>query len=79
MRMSKVVIVLEGGLVQSVYTDDDKVQVAVLDYDVFEDVDPKLDLDNFFSPMLDPKFEILKNWQKRKSELLAILSRPDEG
>jgi len=43
--MSKVVIVLEGGLVQSVYSDDKKIQVVVLDHDVYEDLYPKLDLD----------------------------------
>ena len=42
--MSKVIIELEGGLIQAVYSDDKQVQVAVLDHDVFEDLHPKLDI-----------------------------------
>ncbi len=69
--MSKLVIVLEGGLVQEVHSDDPNVEVAVLDHDVFEDSVPKLDLDNFFRPQLDPKLTVLKKWQDRKAEFLA--------
>ena len=69
--MSKVVVVIEGGLVQTVHSDDPTVEVAVLDNDVFEDVDPKLDLDNFFRPELDPQLSVLKNWQENKAEFLA--------
>lgn len=52
--MSRVVVVLEGGLVEAVYSDDPGVQVAVLDQDVFDDIEPRLDLDNFFQPQFDP-------------------------
>jgi hypothetical protein len=75
---SKVVIVLEGGLVQSVHSDDKRVQVAVLDYDVFEDQDPRLDLDNFFQPQIDPQFAVLKRWKERKAEFLAAYPQTDE-
>lgn len=70
--MNRVVIVLEGGLVQNVYSDDEQIQVAILDYDVFEDQYPKLDLDNFFYPKMDSELTALKEWQQRKSEFLAI-------
>jgi hypothetical protein len=69
--MSKVVVVIEGGLVQAVHSDDPTIDVAVLDSDVFEDVEPKLDLDNFFRPQLDPELTVLKKWQERKAEFLA--------
>ena len=69
--MSRVVVVLEGGLVQGVHSDDPDVEVAVLDNDVFQDVDPKLDLDNFFRPELDPELTVLKKWQQDKAEFLA--------
>lgn len=72
--MSKIVVVTEGGLVQGVHSDDPNVEVAVLDNDVFEDVDPKLDLDNFFRPQLDPEMTVLKNWQEKKAEFLAATS-----
>ena len=77
--MSKVVIVLEGGLVQSVYSDDKQVQVAVLDHDVFEDLYPKLDLDAFFFPELDPELAVLKEWEQKKSEILAMYPQLHEG
>jgi hypothetical protein len=76
--MTKVVIELEGGLVQAVYSDDKQVQVAVLDHDVFEDQEPKLDLDAFFSPELDPALAVLKRWHKKKSEFLAAYPQPEE-
>ena len=76
--MSKVVIVLEGGLVQGIYSDDEHVQTAILDYDAFEDQYPKLDLDNFFYPDLDSKLNVLKEWRQRKSEFLTIHSQPEE-
>jgi len=74
--MTKVIIELEGGLVQAVYSDDKRVEVAVLDHDVFEDQDPKLDLDNFSE--LDPKLAVLKRWQQKKSEYLAAYPQLDE-
>jgi hypothetical protein len=77
-QMTKVIIELEGGLVQAVYSDDKKVEVAVLDHDVFEDLYPKLDLDAFFSPELDPKLAVLKSWQQKKSEYLAVYRQLDE-
>jgi len=74
--MSKVVVVLDGGLVQEVYSDDPTVEVAVLDNDSFEDVDPRLDLDNFFRPQLDPELAVLKEWRDVKEAfLLASSSR----
>lgn len=69
--MSKVVVVLEGGLVQAVHSDDPSVEIAVLDYGVFEDVEPKLDLDNFFRPQLDRGLTVLKQWQESKAEFLG--------
>jgi hypothetical protein len=77
--MSKVVIVLEGGLFQSVYSDDKQVQVAVLDHDVFEDLYPKLDLDAFFFSEFDPELAVLKDWEKKKSEFKAMNPQLDEG
>ena len=77
--MSKVVIVMEGGLVQSVYSDDEQVQIAVLDHDVFEDFYPKLDLDAFFFPELDPELAVLKEWQQKKAAFLATYREPDRG
>lgn len=68
--MSKIAIVLEGGLVQEVHSDDPNVEVAVLDHDVFEDFDPKLDLDSFFSPEFDPELVVLEAWQEKKSQFL---------
>ena len=76
--MSKVVIVLEGGLVQSVHSDDNRVQVAVLDYDIFEDIDPKVDLDDFSTPEHDQELTVLRKWQERKAEFLAAYPRTDE-
>jgi hypothetical protein len=76
--MIKVIIELEGGLVQAVYSDDKQVQVAVLDHDVFDDQEPKLDLDGFFFPELDPELAVLKRWQQRKSEYLAAYPQLDE-
>ena len=76
--MSKVVIVLEGGLVQSVHSDDERVQVAVLDHDIFEDIDPKVDLDGFFTPELDPELIVLRKWQKKKAEFLSTFTQSDE-
>jgi len=69
--MSKIVIVLEGGLVQFVYSNDRRIQVAVLDYDVFEDIEPDLELDSFFFPEFDPELTVLKEWQRKKSDFLA--------
>ena len=69
--MSKVVVVLEGGLVQEVHSDDPNVEVAVLDNDAFQDVEPKLDLDNFFHPELDTELAVLKKWQEHKADFLA--------
>lgn len=68
--MSRVIIVLEGGLVQGVHSDDPNIEVAVLDHDVFEDFVPKLDLDNFFSPEFDPELTVLEAWQEKKSQFL---------
>jgi hypothetical protein len=76
--VNRVVIVLEGGLVQNVYSDDERVQVAILDYDVFEDQYPKLDLDNFFYPKLDSELTALKEWQQRKADFLAVHSETDK-
>lgn len=69
--MSRVVVVLEGGLVQNVYSDRSDVEVAILDNDVFGDLDPKLDLDNFVRPELDTDLNILTEWQERKAAFLA--------
>ena len=69
--MSRVVIVLEGGLVQAVHSDDPNVEIAVLDNDVFEDSEPKLDLDNFFRPQLDPELTVITKWQATKAEFVA--------
>jgi hypothetical protein len=77
--MSKVVVVLEGGLVQAVHSDDPTVEVAVLDTDVFEDVDPKLNLDNFFCPQVDPDLTVLKDWQQKKADFLAEESENHHG
>jgi hypothetical protein len=77
--MKKLVIVLEGGLVQSVHSDDKLVQVAILDYDVFGDNDPKLDLDNFFLPEIDPDLTVLKRWEQKKAEFLAGSLHTKEG
>jgi hypothetical protein len=76
--MTKVIIELEGGLVQAVYSDDKQVQVAVLDHDVFEDLYPKLDLDSFFFSELDPELAVLKRWKQKKSEYLASYPQLDE-
>lgn len=76
--MSKVVVVLEGGLVEAVYSDDPGVQVAILDQDVFDDIDPKLDLDNFFQPELDSALSVLQQWQDRKARHQGT-ARPDDG
>jgi hypothetical protein len=76
--MTKVIIELEGGLVQAAYSDDKKVEVAVLDHDVFEDQEPKLDLDNFFLSELEPELALLKRWQQKKSEYLAAYPQLDE-
>lgn len=73
--MSRVVVVLEGGLVQNVYSDRSGVQVAILDNDVFGDLDPKLDLDNFIRPEFDTDLNILTEWQERKA---AFLGKVDE-
>lgn len=76
--MNKVVIVLEGRLIQSVYSDDEQVRVAVLDYDAFEDIYPKLDLDNFVFSEVDPELAVLKEWQQRKSDFQAAHSQSCE-
>lgn len=73
--MIRVVVVLEGGLVQNVYSDRSGVQVAILDNDVFGDLDPKLDLDNFICPEFDADLNILTEWQERKA---AFLGKVDE-
>jgi hypothetical protein len=73
--VSRVVVVLEGGLVQNVYSDRSGVQVAILDNDVFGDLDPKLDLDNFIRPEFDTDLNILTEWQERKA---AFLGKVDE-
>jgi hypothetical protein len=75
--MSKVVVVLEGGLVDAVYSDDPGVEVAILDQDVFDDIYPKLDLDNFFQPQFDPTLSVLQQWQDRKARHQAT-ARPDD-
>ena len=62
---------MEGGLVQEVHSDDPTVEVAVLDCDVFEDAEPKLDLDNFFRPQIDPDLTVLKKWQRKKAEFMG--------
>ena len=77
--MSKVVIVLEGGLVQSVYSDDKQVQVAVLDHDIFEDLYPKIDFDALFFSELDQELAVLKEWEQKKSEVLAMYPQLHEG
>ena len=71
--MKRVGIVLEGGLVQNIFSDYEQIQVAILDYDVFEDQYPKLDLDNFFYPNLDSELTAMKEWQQRKSEFMVDL------
>ncbi len=65
--MSKVVIVLGGGLVDAVYSDDPEVEVAILDQDVFDDEEPKLDMDNFFRPELDSNLTVYRQWQEKKA------------
>ncbi len=76
--MSKVVVVLEGGLVDAVYSDDPGVEVAILDQDVFDDIDAKLDLDNFFQAEFDPTLSVLQRWQERKARHQST-ERPNDG
>lgn len=66
--MGRVVVVLEGGLVQDVHSDDPSIQVAVLDHDVFQDEDPKLDLDEFFRPHVDLDLAVLNEWKNKKTQ-----------
>jgi hypothetical protein len=61
--MRKVVVVLEGGLVQAVYSDTPDVEVAVLDYDTFEDIEPRFESNNFFRPELDLEMKALGDWK----------------
>lgn len=70
-EMSKVVVVLEGGLVQAVYSDEPGIEVAILDHDIFEDIEPKLDLDNFFQAEVDSTLAVLREWQEKKASYLA--------
>jgi hypothetical protein len=53
--MTEVIIELEGGLVQRFILTTRKVEVAVLDDDLLEDLYPKLDLGSFFLSEPDPK------------------------
>lgn len=78
-RMSKVVIELEGGLVQSVYSDDKKIQVVVLDHDVYEDLYPKLDMDVFFIPEFDPELAVMEAWKEKKAAFMALYPHFHEG
>lgn len=75
--MNKVVLVLEGGLVQAIYSQRDDVEVAVLDRDVFDDLDPKLDLDNFVRPEVDPDLNVLAEWRERKAAFVATVTDDD--
>lgn len=68
--MSKVVVVLEGGVVQAVYSDEPGVQVATLDYDVFEDFHPRFYVDEFFEPDYDPGLSVLRKWEDEKRRYL---------
>jgi hypothetical protein len=70
-EMSKVVVVLEGGLVQAVYSDEPGIEVAILDHDIFEDIEPKLDLDNFFQAEVDSTLAVLREWQEKKASYQA--------
>ena len=70
--MSKVVVVLEGGLVQAVHSDDPTIEFAVLDYDTFEDQYPRLDFGGFCKVEPDPDLTVLKTWQEAKAEFLAM-------
>ena len=40
---------------------------------------PKLDLDAFFFPELDPELAVLKEWEQKKSEILAMYPQLHEG
>ncbi len=77
--MSRVVIVLEGGLVDGVYSDDPEVQVAVLDRDVFDDMEPKFDMDNFFQPEVDSDLSVYRQWQERKARYYEGRQPEDEA
>ncbi len=68
--MSRVVVVLEGGVVQAVYSDGPGVQVATLDCDVFEDFYPRFYTDEFFKPELDPTLSVLREWEDKKARYL---------
>ncbi len=68
--MSRVVVVLEGGVVQAVYSDEPGVQVATLDYDVFEDFYPRFYVDEFLEAELDPTLTALQEWEEKKADYL---------
>jgi hypothetical protein len=78
--MSRVVVVLEGGVVQAVYSDEPGVQVATLDCDVFEDFYPRFYIDEFFEPELDPALSVLREWEDKKARYLeANPPDPDDN
>ena len=78
--MSRVVVVLEGGVVQAVYADKPGVQVATLDYDVFEDFHPRFYTDEFCESELDPDLTALRKWEDEKARYLeANPPDPDDN
>jgi hypothetical protein len=78
--MSRVVVVLEGGVVQAVYADEPGVQVATLDYDVFEDIHPRFYADEFIESELDPNLTALRKWEGEKARYLdANPPDPDDN
>ena len=79
--MSRVVVVLEGGVVQAVYADEPGVQVATLDYDVFEDFHPRFYTDEFCESELDPDLTALRKWEDEKARYLEAnpLDPDDNG
>jgi hypothetical protein len=78
--MSKVVVVLEGGVVQAVYSDEPEVHVATLDYDVFEDFHPRFYVDEFLEAELDPTLNSLREWEDKKARYLeANPPDPDDN
>jgi hypothetical protein len=78
--MSRVVVILEGGVVQAVYSDEPGVQVATLDYDVFEDLHLRFYDDEFFEPEFDPALNALRKWEDDKARYLeANPPDPDDN
>ena len=68
--MSRVVVILEGGVVQAVYSDEPGVRVATLDYDVFEDLYPRFYDDEFFESEFGPALNALREWEDAKTRYL---------